>query len=187
MTLPSHLSETTFRLYEPHLTRAVLSWPKETPFPKETWVDLAGVQLSGNTFVARFRDSIATFLRNKWTSTVDLVKLQSMTGEYCVAFDKDGVIYFRARGRKGRPSQHTTEVRDSLAASIDAHFDKKPWKDVTYEEARALAILLAGGRLSGPIIVDGIFGKDTSWPKELEDDFGIGVTHDEVNNKTVFT
>ena len=194
MNIPSNLSENTYRLYEPHLLRALKRWPDETEFPVSVQVSAEGKQLSPNTFAARMRDSVVSVLRFNWEgrdengqpTTFVLEKLRSIAGTFAVAFDPagSGSVWFRARGIKGRPSALVQEQR-SAGRLGQAVPDRSEWKNVTVGEVRSVCILIHHGRMEGPIIIDGTIEPD--FTATLESEYNVAITFDSHNNKTVIT
>ncbi len=176
-SIPSNLSERTFRTYEPFITQGVLAFPKETKFDPNV------IGVSGNTFAARMRDSIVSLKRFKWETMVDCQRLWDITGQFVIAQDKDGV-WFRGKGQRGRPSNLTSEARERNPA-IDADVVRTPWKDTTYEEQRALCVLLHSGRLVGPFVLTGLVPERdiTDW----ETEYNVAFVVDTERNLTIVT
>lgn len=185
MPLPHHLSEASFRVYEPHIARALKNWPKETQFTEDDFRGADGQKLSGNTFVARFRDAIASFLTNVWSSDmVDFAKLRELASRkaFAVAHDVDGSVWFRERGHKGRPSVHTQKMREQVAAS--ALPVSVPWEKPTPEELHAVSLLLSNARIPGPVVVSGILTSEVILT--LETTFiGLAIVVDNERSVTV--
>ena len=182
MSLPSYLSENTFRCYEGHIKRAVDNFPNETEFPRQVQCDLHGVQLSGNTFAARFRDSLVSVMRFGWETNIDTAKLRSIAGQYAVAYAPDGSVWFRQKGKRGRPSQLVQENRAITGAAQAA---TPVWSDVLAIELAAVALLISRSRLTGPFLVSGQV--DPAVSSELEDQYGVSFVYDATNKTTVIT
>lgn len=180
-SIPSHLSESVFRWCEPFITRAVKSWPEETRFSPEEMTDLEGRRLSPHTFAARMRDQVVGVLRFNWETTVDKEKLRAMTGTFVIAFAPDGSVWWKTRGKKGRPSNLTQETRE-LGFQIDAEVKRTPWGGVSEDELRALALLLDKQRLVGPFTIAFVVPEETR--EALMAEFAVSVTVDEEKKLT---
>lgn len=184
---PSHLSEGMFRLYEPHLNRAVTRFtdtpgsPQETEFGREVMRDKEGRQLSGNTWVARFRDAIVSLKRFQWRTDVDVEKLWRITGEYVLSLDPTtGSVWFRHKQRKGRPADYIEEARNrGLVRSQKVH---KTW---TVTEVDAVCALLHMKWVDGPFVLEGKVGVDVVLQQETSRD--VAFTYDEDKNQTIIT
>jgi hypothetical protein len=184
--IPSYLSEGQFRVYEPHITRGVSAFPAETKFTAEDFRGADGKPLSGNTFAARFRDAITSLKRFKWTpTTVDVDKLWQISGEFAIGFDADGAVWFRNRGKKGRPTHLTEEAKErKIQALVGAHI-KTEWDAASTDEVKALCVLLHGGKVIGPILMNGpIFH---TLVEEMEAYYNVAFVFDSANNKTIIT
>lgn len=184
-TIESRLGENVFRIYEPHITRAVESWPEETEFKPDSFKNLSGKALSGNTFSARMRDAITSVIRFGWTTTIDVEKLRAMVGRFAVSMDSTtGSVWWRNKAKRGRPNLSTQEIR-SAGYAIDADVTRIPWKDPTKEEIHAVCILLVGGRVTGPIILEG--SVEHAFTTALEQQYPVFFTWDPTHNKTIIT
>jgi hypothetical protein len=157
-TIPPQLSEDQFRLYEPHITKAVKRWPEFTEFPSAMFVGLDGGPIAGTTFSARFKDAITSVLRYGWETTIDVVKLRQITKEYVVADDRaTSAVWFRRRVPHSRPSLYTQQSRAMglLPGGEVNIMEAAPlWKDATDSEVDKLCSLISTGRLVGPYIID---------------------------------
>lgn len=153
--IPHHISEDSFRRFEPFLTLAVNRWPEET-----SW-DVASlratdpsVNISPMTFVARFRDAIVSLRRFNWESTVDLAKLNNIAGTYCLALQAGtSVVWFKHRAPRGRTPdwKHLADKVSEVTPSYGEGAARVvPFKDATPEELRALCLLISNGKLAGP-------------------------------------
>ena len=182
MSIPSYLSENTFRCYEGHIKRAVDNFPTETEFPRQVQCDLHGVQLSGNTFAARFRDSLVSVMRFGWETNIDTAKLRSIAGQYAVGYDASGSVWFRHKGKRGRPSQLVQENRILNEAS---QLLPQAWENVQTIELAALALLISTSRLHGPYLITGQV--DQAVVTQLEEQYGISFVYDANNKTTVIT
>lgn len=182
--IPSHLSEATFRIYEPHIKRAVERWPEETQYPPEAFVDLSGSRLSPHTWVARFRDAVVSVKRFKWDTNIDTHKLWSISGQHSLSVSGDGTVWFKHRGKAGRPATYPEEAR-ALGYTIDADVVRIPWQGWSPEEVRALCTLIDKGRLTGPFLLVG--SVDPALVIELEDSMNVSLLFDEKGGKTVVT
>lgn len=188
MNLPSHLSERNFRLYEPHINQAVKNWPNETAFLKELHKGEHDKQLSPSTWSARFRDSIVSLKRFSWETYIDTKKLWSLTGQYRVVMELDGTVWFRQRGKQGRPTELTQEARDhgyippvGFEPAFRTH-TPSIWPTITYDELQGLCVLLHSGKLTGPYLVTGNVD-----PSGLPERYNVAITFDPVLNQTIIS
>lgn len=187
-TLPYHLSERCFRAYEPHIRKAVAAWPQETQFSAAVMTDEEGKRFSPHTFAARLRDSLVSLKRYGWATDIDLDKLWSITGEYAIAYASDGTVWWKARGKRGRPSDLTPEARaraERLQGLGTVDTVQREWSKVTEEELRALAVLLHGQRLTGTFVLD--FPDQPADFMEIESKYNVSIVYDNANKKTVIT
>jgi hypothetical protein len=183
INIPSYLSEHTFRTYEPHIARGVSAFPQETQFTTVDFKDPSGRPLSGNTFAARFRDSITSLKRFKWeTALVDVNKLWSISGQFAIAYASDGTVWFRNKGKKGRPTHLIQEAREKAQSLV---LPVNEWSSWTPNEIEAVCLLIHTGKLSGPIILAGVVSPEDSTP--YEQSLNVVFTYDPVNNKTIIT
>lgn len=183
----SNLSESSFRFYEPHLRKAVAAWPEETEFRGEHFRTETGYPLSPNTFAARMRDAIVSLHRFGWETTIDTKKLWAIRGEFSVAFGADGQsVWFRRKGRRGRPSQLVTEARKEGAPVLgDADLVRTPWEDATWAEIEAVCLLITTKRLTGPIFLSrALLSAECD---NLLSRFDVGLTPDTAKNQTIIT
>lgn len=174
--LPPQLSEGTFRVYEPHIDRAVRAWPTETSWSPSAMTDLAGRRLSPHTFVARFRDAVVSLKRFGWDTYIDTAKLRSMSGAHVLAYDADGTVWFRARGRRGRPLEQVAPAPSGASPA-------PPWAHPSDDELRALCLLLSCGRLVGPFTLSTQVPAETI--KALEAEFNVALVWDDAVGVTV--
>lgn len=153
--LPHHLSESTFRFYEPYLTLAVKNFPDETSWDVgELRRADPEIKIGPNTFVARFRDAIVSLRRFNWPTTVNVAKLVSIAGQYTITLQAGtSIVWFKHRGHKGRPTNFITEGRAHPTGGQAAPSSVVPWRDATLAEIEALCLLINHGRLEGPFIV----------------------------------
>lgn len=181
----SNLSEASFRFYEPFLKKAVDAWPEETEFRGDAFRTATGYPLSPNTFAARMRDAIVSLYRYHWETTIDTSKLWSIRGEFSIAFGLDGQsVWFRRKGRRGRPSQMVTEAREKGEALVgDAEVVRAPWKDTTPDEVRAVCLLITGGRMSGPVVLNQLLSVDEV--AFLSTNYDVAVTVDKEKGQTI--
>lgn len=187
--IPSYLSETIFRVYEPHIAKGVAAWPQETEYPTSLFRGVDDRPISGNTFCARFRDAIASVLKFDWESTsIDKVKMQSLSGQYSIAMDPTtGSVWWRSRLRKQRPTQYTAEMRARTGGSMPylpatANIPPPMWKDWSPEEVASVCVLLDKQRVTGPYTLEGKVDGDLS--AQLETRFNVALTYDEATNRT---
>lgn len=180
--LPSHLSETTFRVYEKALEIAVHNFPNETSFPRECFRMPNGSLLSINTIVARFRDATVSLKRFKWQTTVDCDKLWRISGEYTIGADPSGTsVWFRNKQRKGRPAHFIAEARERGA--IGSSVPPPAWETWTETEVTALSLLIHNQRITGPFVLKGQVDPNTA--AAIEGSMNVSVTHDPERNETV--
>ena len=178
-SIPSHLSESLFRVYEPHITRGVERFPEETEYGRELFRGVDGRPVSGNTFVARFRDAVASLQRFGWSpTTVDVAKLWSIAGQFSVAIDPStGSVWFRQRVQVRRPPSFIREARANGVTPWSPGDDGTTWNAPTIFEIDALVLLIHTKRLSGPIVL-------APAPSELTPE---AVTTFEANYNVAFT
>lgn len=185
--LPSHLSERTFRVYEPALTRAVAAFPSETSFPRENFRMENGSLLSINTIVARFRDATVSLKRFRWETTVDCDKLWRITGEYMIAPDPSGTsVWFRNKQRRGRPSDLTAEARQRGAGTGAGPSTVMPpttWQNWTEDEVRAVCLLINANRVTGPFVLRGEVSPELV--NTFEQTMNVSLTFDQERNETI--
>lgn len=180
--LPSHLSEATFRLYEPHIKRAVERWPQETEFGRECMLSRDGNPLSSNTFVARLRDAFVSLREFQWETTVDVAKLESMIGTFRIALDPvTGHVWWRSKIKQG--AVKGLAGRAIIRVGQD---NRQMWPaGWTKDEVVALCRLIHFGRLEGPFVLEGKVTVDVVL--EMEQGFNVSLVLDEEGNKTIIT
>jgi len=181
--IPSHLSEATFRTYEPHIALAVKQWPDETSFHESVFVAANGQKLSPNTFVARFRDAFTSLRRFHWPTTViDLDKLAAMAGKFAVTLDSKGVVWVRNKTKQGRPPEFVAEGA-RLHPELGAKAVREVWHGWTPEEVEALCLLIDKQRFTGTFVLDGVV--DEMLVNTLESKYNISFTPDTTKNQTI--
>lgn len=180
---PPQLSEHTFRWCEPFIALAVVRWPEETRFDPREMTDLKGSRLSPNTFAARMRDAIVSLKRFGWTTTVDTQKLSAMTGSFVISYAPDGAVWWKARGRRGRPSMLTKE--GDKGYMIDAGIQRIPWQECSDSEVRALALLLDKERLTGPFILNRLLSNEMV--TTIQNEFAVVITLVQEKGQTIIT
>lgn len=176
-SIPPHLRENVFRSYEDLLRFAVSNWPNESSHAKP-------VDISFATFCAGVRNAINSALAFRWTTDIDLAKLQDMVDKksFVVAANGDNTITFRAPGRRGRPRKS-----DSSVAPLDTSpnsplaFGPVPARDMTGEQIRAFVTLLDAGLLQGPILVKG----EVSAVAFMDAFPNVSITFDDSRNESV--
>lgn len=181
---PPQLSESVFRWCEPYITRAVNAWPEETRFAPEEMVKLDGYRVSPNTFAARMRDAVTSVIKYGWDTTINVPRLKEMTGLYSVSYAEDGSVWWKHRGRQGRPTNMTPLVR-SQGFMVDAGVARAPWKDVTEDELRAVALLIDKQRIEGPFTITGLIPHETG--QSLMAEFAVSVMWDHEKNFTTIS
>lgn len=177
--LPNDLSEANFRRYESQLAAAVAAFPSETKLS-------VFERTAPTTFVARMRSATLSLKRFGWYSTVDKVKLDSIAGQYTIAFDtkvSPPEVWFRIKHRAGRPSHLLNELPRSSVESTPTLVAPQVWTAYTTEEVRSLCVLLHSSRLLGPVVLAGRV--DISECNELEILYNVALTYDENKNQTV--
>ncbi len=179
-SIPSHLSEATFRRYETYLEMAVLRFPESTCF------ELGENNVAPTTFAARLRDSIASLLRYKWMTVVDVEKLWRIAGKYVVAHEKDGSVWFRGKERQGRPTHLTPEAKERALAReettpIAPSFAL--WEGGDLEQLTALCVLIHHQRITAPVHMD--FCPELETTLSLTSNYNVSIFRDPVLNKTI--
>lgn len=179
--LPNDLSESNFRRYETLLTQAILAFPTETQFsiPSGT---------APTTFVARMRSATLSLRRFGWPTTVDTSKLVAIAGQYSIAFDSTTIppsVWFRIKHRAGRPSHLINEARTITQTNSSPLLAQKVWKNITPDELNSLCILLHGGHINGPIVVDTLVDDPTI--AALETQFNVALVVDQAKSQTIIT
>lgn len=185
-----HISEASFRRFEPFLTLAVRKWPEETSWDvgalRESDPD---IKIGPATFVARFRDAIVSLRRFSWSpTTVDLIKLNSeeMVGKYCLALQPGtNVVWFKHRAPKGRTPdwKHLADQVNQPEAPAQASARVVPFGDATPEELRALCLLISNGKLEGPFHI--ISRVDEVSAGSLMATYNVNITWDERSERTI--
>lgn len=179
---PPQLSEATFRTYEPFIHRAVNTWPDETRFtPDEMVNEKTKRPLSPNTFAARMRDAVVSLRRFGWETYIVREKFHAIFGSFAVSADADGSVWFRNRGRKGRPLVFAGET-PSVAPSPTG---MTHWPTWTIEEVAAACRLIHTGKLTSPITLAGLVTPDDS--AQLMSTFNVGIFTDTTTNTTVIS
>jgi len=186
---PPHLAEAWFRLYEPHITRAVDRWPDETEFSPEVFRGLRGTPVGSTTFAARFRDAIASGLRYRWKSTVDYAKLETMDRAYVQGDLVTQSVWMRAKIDPRRPTRFITQ----RSAYSPAAQDRRPatetapvWRDWDESEVIAACLLQSKKRegLEVLILFEGEVRKELC-DQMMEQFPGIGAMYDKDLGKTM--
>lgn len=162
-TLPSHLSESMFRRYEPLIAEGLKNFPKATKFTP-------GPEIGLTTFTARFRDAITSFRRYSWSTTlIDVDKFANVVGSFVIRSDADGgCVWFCQRQAAGRAPAGVTVDPTSVPTS-----NVRPTgilSQVTPEEIAAFCLLLNNQRIVGPIL---ILGEVAQWIDLTKYDVGI--------------
>lgn len=191
-TVPSHLSETLFRHFEPHIALALRNWPQETCFDLE----LIPIEdrYSPATFVGRFRDAILSLQRFKWdTKMIDVPKLWQLSAEkaFCIWWESGtSKVWFKQRRRAGRPTHLVGEAREFMA---DVGADPAPrspvlLKDLTGNELESFCLLLSNKRIDGPVMAQGnlavTMAEDVATYSNTLD---VSFIYDEKRNVTIIT
>jgi hypothetical protein len=179
---PPQLSEATFRIYEPYIAAAVRAWPNETQWRREDMMNEKSQRLlSPTTFVARMRDAIVSYKRFAWDSYINRDKFSHVFGQFAVAYDtSDGSVWFRNRGRKGRPLVFANDARALAAGSV---LTSGVWSAWDVDQVRAAVLLIHHARLVGPVVLDGEVPADLR--TSLESTFNVAIFWDAANNKTI--
>lgn len=192
-TVPSHLSETLFRHFEPYIALALRNWPKETCYD----LDLIPVadRYSPATFVGRFRDAILSLQRFSWPTTmVDTEKLWELSAgkAFCVWWEAGTQrVWFKQRRRAGRPTHLVGEARERIGADTsDAPPPRSPvlLKDLTENELESFCCLLSGKRIDGPVLVEGNLAVTMAESvATYSNNMDISFIYDEKRNVTIIT
>lgn len=181
--LPPQLSEATFRVYEPFIHAAVKAWPDETRWAPEELINTRTQRpLSPATFAGRMRDAIVSFRNNAWESYIDAEKFREIFGAFSVAMSADGSVWFRNRGRKGRPLTFAKEAgpTNSAPASVG-----EMWGTATDAEISAACVLLHHTRISGPIIINGTVSQELT--DHLTSNYNVAIHFDSSSQRTIIT
>lgn len=182
--LAPQLSEATFRTFEPYIHQAVKAWPEETKWSPDSMVNEKTQKvLSPHTFAARMRDSIVSYQRFGWESYIDREKFTQIYGQFAVAYDHDGSVWFRNRGRRGRPIGFAKEAHAQDAGGMSLPTSK--WEGWDEDQVKAAVILIHHQRLVGPIIFAG------EVPQEFrishENIYNVAFYFDSTLNQTVLS
>lgn len=181
-----HLSEKTFRFYEPYLTLGVRNFPEETSWDVGTLrAQDPSIKIGPNTFVGRFRDAIVSLRRFSWDTTVDVPKLISIAGLFVISLQPGtSVVWFKNRASRGRP---LTLIAESRTHPLMQGVAPSPvlWKDITNEELEALTLLISNGRLHGPFLTSREI--DSAYVINLTSSYNIAITWDAERGVTVIT
>lgn len=184
--LPYHLTEDNFRRFEPLIAQAVNNWPKETSFEVPSGV-------APTTFLARFRDSIASLVTHGWETTlIDIPKLTTLRADKAYGLwpepgSNPPRIWFRERRRAGRPAHFVVKARAEIGDSSEfvPDISHVPWRDATEEEIRSLAVLIHYGRIVGTYQIVGKVAKELS--EGLSGSYNVSFHFDETSNMTIIT
>lgn len=173
-----NLSESVFRLYEPHIAEAVSRWPDETKFERWQMMSKDRKPISKFTFAGRLRDAILSLRRFGWqTTTIDKAKLESMAGSYVISFGPNDTVVWAKKHKEntGRP-QAPVHVDTPLSpATLGA--DQGSWTNPTEDEVRALCILLDRQRIQGPVTLAVVLPQSTI--DALQSEFAVSISTSE--------
>lgn len=174
--LESRLTEEMFRRYEPLLAKAVAAFPSETSFTVPPGI-------SPTTFVARFRDARFSYLKFDWPSQlIDRDKLLDIQGKHTISLDpSSGLVWFRAKQRRGRPTEFVTEATTHTSALADS--TPRRWSDWSVEEVRALCLLLHTKKLTGPFVLRGKVTPD--FTDAMTTAFDVSLAYQQDTDETV--
>jgi hypothetical protein len=172
--LPSHLSVEMFRRYESFIALAVNNFPEATRFTPIA-------ELTLNTFTARLRDSITSFRRYEWeTSIIDVKKFKEIDGRFVVKIDSaNHCCYFCVRGAAGRAPEGMT-VPGEFVPVTNKPSTSGFLSTLTTQETEAFALLLSNKRIDGPVLIIGELNKE--FMESLMLKFDIGYSYDPISN-----
>ena len=176
--LPPHLSESSFRRYEPYITQLVDKWPASLVVKSFS---------SFNTFSCRFRDACRTFHQNgaTWLTTINRSKFAEI---YRNPADKDFEVVFDNDNEciVVRPLPHLKLQVESVSALAAQSKETLPpalsndvfdMSKVSYNQENLVTIIafLAHERLLTRPIAFSKLSNETVL--SLENRFDIAITH----------
>lgn len=172
-TLPFRSRESTFRLYEPFIARAIKSFPEP--------VAINPAPLRATTFAARLRDAIWSFHHYQWPSDIiDREIFEAMYNQRAiVVVQTDTTVAIGPKAKRGGHAPGAVVSNATLAAaSAGIRFEPKRWNA---DDVRAVCRLLSSRLLAGPVIIYPPLDQVLS--DGLEATFDIALTTD--SDKTI--
>lgn len=139
MPEPIRFRESAFRRYEHILKKVVEAFPNSIKFRP--------VELATETVACRLRDAVASFLRNKWESELDLEWFLKYWNDYGVAHDGVWITIGKKQGRN-----QVTEckiIQDSGGGPTGA--TRLSVDSPKGQVLAALCVLIADGVLTEPV------------------------------------
>lgn len=173
--LPSRLTEASFRRYEDIIATAVDNYPQETSFSIPEGI-------APNTFIARIRDAVLSVKKFAWTTKIDMKKLWELSNITVWSLDAaNKCVWFREKQTRGRPNELTSLAKTHNAAEISASH----WSSWINAEVSAACVLISGGKLAGPIVLEGEI--DPTLTDALTQIHDVGFYYDSEKNETILT
>lgn len=168
--LPSRLSETSFRDYEPVIAQIIATWPK-----------VVKVEAQGKapiTVAARLRDAKLSFERYRWPTTLfDPAAFDKIKDSIRVAHKGDCVYAGSITSLK------TLDVKDAQVATASLMSAIPLTVEITDNtQLRLIAWLAAKRAFAMPIILANIDEENAEW---LEDNFDVDVTKNKDGSYTL--
>jgi len=155
--LAYRFKESTFRLYEPYIARALLDWP----IP----VAINPAPLRATTFAARLRDAILRLRLYVTTTTVDL-ELFDRLAEQLVVVHRDQAV---AIGPRGTPGRSPGAVIATHKTAVGFHWENSEYSD---NDVRMVVALLGRRLIVGPVYLRPL---DPTFQNELETTFDCAI------------
>lgn len=155
--LTYRLRESTFRIYEPYIARAIAQWPEP--------VAINPAPLRATTFAARLRDAILRLHIYITTTEIDLAVFDAVYDKLTVVHI-DQTVSIGPRTPKGRKPG---AVVTTAATAAGIHWEDR---DYTDDDVRAIVRLLGAKLISGPVHLKPL---DTPFVNELESSFDCAV------------
>jgi hypothetical protein len=171
-TPPAHLSERTFRRFEPYIRKAVASSP--TP------VTITPIGLRPVTFAARMRDAIRSFSIYRWQSDIPLERFLELyeRRDLTTTLDDGGMVIIGPLGQ-GKTLAPAGQIVDRASHNNEMSV----WTNPNPLELRALCILLSNRRIPGPFRLTLCPDEVIEQVPFVEENFDVAVT--KVNDHTI--
>jgi len=152
MSIPSRLSESNFRRFEPAFLTAL------TVYPTAIVVELPPLSL--RTVAARLRDAQISVREFKWPTDLDIVKLQTLK-----VFEVDGVVWL------GAQPPNKPKGAGAVAFQVQQADNLATW---TTDELAAIALLISNQRIVSGLTIP---PADPATCLDLEAKFNISFVH----------
>lgn len=193
-SLPHHLSEVTFRKYEQLIAEGVSNFPLPTTFSAP-----ASGKPNLTTFCARFRDSLTSLRRYKWSSSkINLQRFEEIGDAIVVRLvpETNSVLFTSRRAyNPAAPVQATVTSPDhhvvrKQSAQPQGYADAIPAAqlnsamllEVTPHELEAFCLLLSNRRMVGPVqFIGRVEANELS---RLMTSYDVGISFHEPSNTT---